>query len=168
MFLNALRSSLLLALLLGSGWGALAAEVLSGPYPGKVERVVDGDTLAVRVTVWLQQDLSVLVRVRGIDAPEMRGKCAAEKLRARQAAAALGKLVAGGTVVLTKIEGDKYFGRVLADVVTPEGQDIGDALLAGGVARHYDGDARQGWCAIGAGDPADPEELAQAEARAGN
>src|SRR5687767_1843559 len=34
-----------------------AAEILPGPYAGAVERVVDGDTLAVRVNVWLGQEL---------------------------------------------------------------------------------------------------------------
>jgi endonuclease YncB( thermonuclease family) len=46
---------------------APAAERLSGPYSAAVERVVDGDTLAVRVRVWLGHELAVLVRVRGID-----------------------------------------------------------------------------------------------------
>lgn len=127
-----------------------AAEMLAGPYRATVERVVDGDTLAVRVTVWLQQDVRVLVRVRGIDAPEMRGRCEGEKLQARDAAEALSRLVAGGEVVLMQIEGDKYYGRVVADVISQTGEDIGGALLANGMARQYAGNARQGWCEIGA------------------
>jgi len=142
--------------------GTAGAGTLAGPYVGAVERVVDGDTIAVRVTVWLEQDLRVLVRVRGIDAPELRGRCPGEKRRAEDAAAALGRLVAGGTVVLTAIEGDKFYGRVVADVVTPEGDDVGAALVEGGFARPYDGRARQGWCEIGALEPAG--ELAQIEA----
>jgi len=115
MFLSPLRALLIPALLLSVWTGAVcAAEMLPGPYQGRVERAVDGDTLAVRVTVWLHQELYVLVRVRGIDAPELRGRCESEKLCARDAADALARLVAGGPVVLTRIEGDKYFGRVLA------------------------------------------------------
>ena len=140
-----------------------AAGTLAGPYVGAVERVVDGDTIAVRVTVWLEQDLRVLVRVRGIDAPELRGRCTSEKERAADATAALGRLVAGGSVVLTEIEGDKFYGRVVADVVTLEGRDIAAALVQGGFARPYDGSARQGWCDIGALDPAEDAELAQVE-----
>jgi endonuclease YncB( thermonuclease family) len=118
-----------------------------------VERVVDGDTLAVRVTVWLGQELRVLVRVRGVDAPELRGACEAEKARARDAAAALARLVSGGSVVLTAIEGDKYYGRVLADVTTTEGNHVGLALISGGFVRPYDGGTRSGWCEIGATEP---------------
>src|SRR4051794_22304064 len=83
---------------------AAAAEMLAGPYVGAVERVVDGDTIAVKVTVWLEQDLRVLVRVRGIDAPEVHGRCADERERAGAATAELARLVAGGAVVLTRIE----------------------------------------------------------------
>jgi endonuclease YncB( thermonuclease family) len=142
--------------------GAARADVLPGPYLGVVERVVDGDTLAIRVTVWLDLDLRVLVRVRGIDAPEMRGRCDMEKSRAAKATVALQKLIGSGAVVLTEIEGDKYFGRVLADVGTPDGKDIGASLLAGGFVRSYDGRARAAWCAIGAIDG--PAELAKAAA----
>jgi endonuclease YncB( thermonuclease family) len=131
---------------------AAAAEILPGPYVGAVERVVDGDTLDVRVTVWLGQELRVLVRVRGVDAPEVRGRCDSEKARAAAATAALGRLVAGGSVVLTSIEGDKYYGRVLADVVTPDGEDVALSLIAGGLARPYEGGVRGAWCEIGGAD----------------
>jgi endonuclease YncB( thermonuclease family) len=137
------------------------AEMLPGPYAASIERVVDGDTLAVRVTIWLQQDIRVLVRVRGVDAPEIRGRCESEKSRAAAATAELARLVADGPVILTAIEGDKYFGRVVADVATREGGNVGAALLAAGVARAYDGGARQSWCEIGARDAASESELAQ-------
>jgi endonuclease YncB( thermonuclease family) len=153
MFLQpAIRIALLL-LALGPPGSAAAAEVLPGPYHASVERVIDGDTLAVRVSVWLGQELRVLVRVRGVDAPELRGDCDAEKARARNAQAALARLVAGGPVVLTAIEGDKYYGRVVADVTTSEGNHVGLALISGGFVRPYDGAARSGWCEIGAAAP---------------
>lgn len=142
---------------------ALASDRLAGPYVGAVERVVDGDTLAVRVTVWLDLELDVLVRLRGIDAPELRGRCESEKTRAVASAAALASLVAAGPVVLTNVEGDKYFGRVLADVLTPEGVDIAAALLRAGHARAYQGGSRGGWCEIGALDGSEAE-LAQVAA----
>jgi hypothetical protein len=106
--------------------------MLSGPYTASVERVVDGDTLAVRVTVWLQQEVHVLVRLRGIDAPELRGDCDLERIRAAEAAAALQHLVAAGAVQLTEIEGDKYHGRVIADVTTEAG-DVGEGARRPGI-----------------------------------
>ena len=35
---------------------------------------------------------------------------------------------------------------VPADVATPAGRDLGQLMLATGRARHYDGEARLGWC----------------------
>lgn len=127
-----------------------AGQMLPGPYQAAVERVVDGDTLGVRVTVWLGQSLDVLVRVRGIDAPEIRGRCDSEKAGARAATTALERLVSDGPVVLTRIEGGKYFGRVVADVTTQAGEDVGAALLAAGHARAYDGGRRRSWCDVSA------------------
>ena len=140
---------------------ARAADTLTGPYAAAVERIVDGDTLAVRVTVWLGQELAVLVRVRGIDAPELRGDCDSEKARAVDAAAALERLVGGQPVVLSEIEGDKYFGRVLSNVVTTGGADVAAALIAAGLARPYDGGERLSWCEVGS--LIDEREVARAE-----
>ena len=167
MFLSTIRSAVLVLLALAAASGVAAeresrSEALPGPYLAVVERVVDGDTLSVRVTVWLDLDLSVLVRVRGIDAPELRGRCESEVRRAKAAAAALSRLIAGGAVVLTEIEGDKYFGRVVADVVTPAGQDVGAALLASGHARRYSGGSRGGWCEIGSIEAGERARLAGA------
>lgn len=139
---------------------AAATERLAGPYPAEVERVVDGDTLAVRVAIWIAQDLNVLVRIRGVDAPELRGRCDDEKARARAAMVALEELVAGGQVALTAIEGDKYFGRVIADVTTPAGENISAALIAGGYVRTYDGGKRGSWCGGDIGGVETPNDLA--------
>ncbi len=126
-----------------------ASQTLAGPYVAAVERVVDGDTIRARVMIWLGQDLSILVRIRGIDAPELRGRCEGEKASARDAAAALERLVSQGTIVLTQIEGGKYFGRVVADVATSQGLDVAATLVAGGYARAYGGGARGDWCEVG-------------------
>jgi micrococcal nuclease len=137
-----------------------SADRLPGPYDAAVERVVDGDTIAVRVTVWLGLELAVSVRVRGIDAPELRGDCESEKARAAQATAALARMIGDEPVTLRSIEGDKYFGRVLSDVATARGEDVAAALLAAGLARPYDGGERPSWCQIGAL-PVGREELAR-------
>ena len=150
MFLVPIRRTLLALVGLCFPAAAAAGDRLAGPYLAAVERIIDGDTLAVRVTVWLGHDIRVLVRVRGVDAPELRGECESEEAQAAAAAVALARLVEPGPVSLTNIEGDKYFGRVLADVRSPKGVDIGAALLQGGYARPYKGGRRGGWCAVGA------------------
>ena len=123
-----------------------AGQTLAGPYTAHVERVIDGDTLAVRVPVWIGQELRVLVRVRGIDAPERKGRCAAERALAKRASAYLEAIIAGGPVRLSRVSGGKYFGRVLADVTTAEGNDVARQLLRRKLVRPYRGKARAGWC----------------------
>lgn len=149
---------LLLAALLG---GAVAAgalvtapdralsrlpERMEGPFSAEVIEVVDGDTMDVRVHIWLGQDVVTRVRLTGIDTPELRGQCPAEKILAEKARDMLKNLVAAGEVTLRDVAFDKYGGRVLARVMDGEGRALADRLIAAGLARPYDGKARAGWC----------------------
>jgi endonuclease YncB( thermonuclease family) len=128
--------------------GGASAETLPGPIAADVVRVVDGDTLALRARIWIGIDIVVNARIRGIDAPELRGRCATEKALARSAREHLAALTGDGHVRLLGIENDKYAGRVLADVVTDGGVDLGTAMLDSGLARPYDGGARAPWCDV--------------------
>ena len=49
-------------------------------------------------------------------------------------------------VRLRDIRYGKYAGRVLARVETAGGEDLGQGLMAAGLARPYDGRARVSWC----------------------
>ena len=124
------------------------AEVLPGPVAADVIRVIDGDTLALRARIWIGIDIVVNARIRGIDAPELRGRCGAEKALAEDALARLEALAGGKSVRLRRVENDKYAGRVLADIVTDDGIDLGAAMLESGLARPYDGSARAPWCDV--------------------
>ncbi|MGB1986736.1 MAG: thermonuclease family protein, partial [Parvibaculales bacterium] len=66
---------------------AAAKQVLPGPFAFELLEVIDGDTFRARVDIWLGQSVTVKVRLKGVDTPEMNGKCAAEKKLARQAKA---------------------------------------------------------------------------------
>jgi micrococcal nuclease len=123
-----------------------AAETLPGPVRARVLGVIDGDTIAVQARIWLGQDVDIHVRLTGIDAPELKGKCAQERRAAEEARATLAKLVSPGEVILSEIRYDKYGGRVLARVAAPDGTDLAQALMARHLARPYDGRARAGWC----------------------
>jgi endonuclease YncB( thermonuclease family) len=138
--------SALLALALAAG--AATAETISGPVAADVIRVIDGDTLAVRARIWIGLDIVVSARIRGIDTPELNGKCDREKALAEAARGHLVSVVAAGKVRLRQIENDKYAGRVLADIVTDDGSDLRDAMLASGLARPYDGGGRDPWCGV--------------------
>jgi endonuclease YncB( thermonuclease family) len=86
------------------------------------------------------------VRLRGVDAPELKAACADEWRRARSASAALRKLLAEGEVTIFNIGPDKYNGRVVADAATRLTPNISDALLNAGHVRRYNGGHRNGWC----------------------
>lgn len=143
-----MRALLSVAIFMSALMGSVAQakETLSGPFPAEVLRVVDGDTLDVRITVWLGQYLQTRVRLSGIDTPEKRGKCAEEKKLARDAQQALEKYIETGTVVLKNVTTGKYAGRVLADVETASGQPLSELLIQNGFARPYQGKKRLGWC----------------------
>lgn len=131
--------------------GAAGLRALPGPLAVTPLRVIDGDTFEARASVWFGHEVVVLVRVRGVDAPELRGRCQQETARARDAADALRDILASGPVVLTDLSPDKYHGRVVASawVANKRGvrDPVGDLLVAGGYARPYDGRARASWCA---------------------
>lgn len=141
------KRHLLVALLtVASSWPVAATEqTIEGPIPATVLRVVDGDTIAVRASIWLGQEVETMVRVAGVDTPELRGKCQREKDLARQARQFVETLV-GEKVRLHDITHDKYGFRVLARVEAPQGSDLAAALISEGLGRPYGGKQRDGWC----------------------
>lgn len=144
----------LAALLMLAAAPSLAVSRISGPLPARVTDVVDGDTLAVRVTIWLDQEVVTRVRLDGIDTPESRSSCADEKRMAQEARQKLAALVASategkgdGSIRLYDVEYDKYGGRVRARVTLADGTDLAQAMIRAGHARPYQGGKRQPWCA---------------------
>ena len=95
--------------------------------------VTDGDTFKARVPVWDGVEIVTAVRLSGIDTPELKGKCPAEKVLALKAKARLAELLVG-TIVISEVEPDKFSGRVDA-LVTANGQDVAGILVADGLAR---------------------------------
>jgi micrococcal nuclease len=118
------------------------------PLPVDVVRTIDGDTFLARVHQRDGRNLFARVRLRGIDAPEMKAACREELDKAEAATDALRALLGQGSVTIYNLGSDKY-GRVLADVATRQTANVSAALLAGGYARTYNGGHRDGWCARG-------------------
>ncbi len=112
-----------------------------------VVSVYDGDTLSVNVPDWPPVvGQRVPVRVRGIDAPEIRGRCALEKAQARAARDLLRRMLnEADQVTLRGVERGKYF-RLVATVLA-DGRNVADVLIAHGLARPYEGRGpRASWC----------------------
>lgn len=122
-------------------------------YDAVVVGHVDGDTLAVQVHVWPPSQLvlpRVLVRLRGIDTPERRGQCQAERLAATHAARRVAELVPLQSPIL--IEGPEagtFAGRVVAEILLPNyPSTLSDLLLSEGWAVEMQEKRTTDWCAL--------------------
>lgn len=147
--MRSLRPAAVLAvvttLMVPSG-GAGVPETVPGPIAARLLGVVDGDTIIVRARIWLGQDVETRLRLDGVDAPELKGRCERERRAAAAARDFIRSLGSGGRVVLRDIQYGKYAGRVVARVETPAGADFAEALLRAGLGRPYDGGRRPSWC----------------------
>ena len=123
-------------------------------------RNYDGDTVTVNLIDLKDIDMDetyaaiwkkIGIRVNGIDTPEMRGKCAAEKVLAKEAKYLVRDLLKDAEYIsIRDISRGKYF-RLVADVIvnpgTPDELNIKDALLEAGLAVPYDGGRKtHSWC----------------------
>jgi len=123
--------------------------IASAAQAGPILRVIDGDTYIIAAP-WLPPELgkTLSLRVLGIDTPEhgRKAKCPEEAALADKATTAAKAWIATAkTVTVTLRHWDKYGGRVDGTVIL-DGQSIGDRLIKAGLARRYDGGAKQSWC----------------------
>ena len=120
---------------------------VANAVPAVVDYIFDGDTFSAGVKLDADVEITVRVRLINIDTPEMNGKCKAEKVMAQSARDLLGVLIPRGTVVeLKNIKDDKYLGRINANVILPDGRDVGRVMIDSGLARPYSGGKRAPWC----------------------
>ncbi len=132
-------------------WAGLAlALILAHPagaetYRWPVTGVYDGDTIRVRLDRLPPEFRRATVRVNGVDAPEIKGKCQAEREAAIRARDFVRREISEAKVVeFANIKREKY-GRILADV-TIDGRGLAGLLISHGLARPYAGKKRQPWC----------------------
>jgi endonuclease YncB( thermonuclease family) len=123
-----------------------AAAPAAPSLPADVLRVLDGDTFEARVHVWPGLDITTKVRLRGIDAPELRARCPSERTRAEAARDALRDMLSEGAIGVYGVSLDKYGGRVVADTSTRATANVSAEMLRRGLARSYKGGHRDGWC----------------------
>tara|TARA_R110001632_G_scaffold67102_1_gene157766 strand:- start:457 stop:924 length:468 start_codon:yes stop_codon:yes gene_type:complete len=111
------------------------------------EYAYDGDTIYVAIPGLPGEIANMSVRVRGVDTPEIRGKCESEKHLAKQARDyARNRLKSAKSVEFCEPEWGRYGGRVVASVRI-DGSPLDVELISNGLARAYDGKTkRQPWC----------------------
>ena len=102
---------------------------------GKCIRVIDGDTIDVRVGNWLTGKI-YRVRMIGIDAPETKHPRKGTEPYGRKAARELRKALEGRKVYLElDSEAVDRYGRLLAYVYRSDGMDPQATLIRNGLAR---------------------------------
>ena len=116
--------------------------------PVVVKHIVDGDTFIGDVKLSDEMEvMSVSIRLRNVDTPEIHGECDAEIRKARYAKQRLAELIpVGSTIEIKNIKNDKYAGRIDANVFDSANRDVGNILVRENVGRKYSGGKRKPWC----------------------
>ncbi len=107
---------------------ALGADAATQPVRvEKVERVIDGDTVVLAS--------GEVIRLAGINTPELARKDQPEQPLAREARDALQELIAGHAIEIQEAPGNKdRYGRTLAYLLIPTGDTVQELLLRQGLA----------------------------------
>ena len=112
----------------------------------EVTSIYDADTFTVNINSYPSiVGERISIRVLGVDAPEIRSKCKAENVIARQAKQfTVEKLRSARIIELRNIQRGKYF-RILANVYI-DNENLAESLIKAGHGREYKGGKRKGWC----------------------
>ncbi len=109
--------------------------VAYGPYRAVVERVVDGDTVHVMVSLGVDEYAYRMIRIRGVNAPEVFSGPPEERERGKAARDFLTQLLPQGTRCRPATQRDTTtFGRYVADIELEDGRDVATALVEAGHA----------------------------------
>lgn len=118
-----------------------------GPYPAKLERVIDGDTVQAMVQVYPDVWMDVSIRVAGENAPELHGQCAVERALALDAKKQLAGLLGdpGSPFRLTVSVLDSW-RRAVGQIDNQAGVAV-NAIMAQSWRPYAPGQWRDGyWC----------------------
>ena len=143
--LDRMKNILIILILLNSIIIESNAEDYSDVSVSRIIKVIDGDTF--RVDIHELPDIigkNIRIRILGIDAPEINGKCAFEKelaIKARDFVQIL--LDNADSVILKNLDRGNFF-RLLAEVIV-DGKNLGELLVAKDLAVRYQG-KKSSWC----------------------
>lgn len=102
--------------------------------------VTDGDTFVIKTDGVPYE----VVRVAGLDTPEIKGRCRAEVDLAHAARERAGELL--GDRVMIERHKVGYYGRTIASVQLEDGRDFTSVMIAEGLGRAYHQGRRRSWC----------------------
>lgn len=125
-------------------------------YEAEIVRIVDADTLTVKMHLLPGLEYTLNVRSRGVDAPELkRHQCDWEETIAIEAKEAIERrFPIGSWVYIENIEEGSFAGRIIADIKQRYGNQrwrtVTDVLLEkeGRWGVHYQRGKQFNWCRI--------------------
>jgi len=139
------KISLVIALCLGA-FIVQAATAYGTVTVSKVISVYDGDTFRVNIdSLPALVGKNIPIRLKGVDTPEIQGKCQYERnlaLKARDFVR--NKLANAKEIRLQELQRGKYF-RIVADVIV-DGMSLEKELLENELAYKYSGGKKSSWC----------------------
>lgn len=97
-------------------------------YRAQVVRIIDADTLHLRIDLGFHASLTVPCRLRGVDAPEL------DTEQGREARVFLIELLVGEALVVESYRDRQSFARWIVDAWLPDGRSLGDVLVNAGYA----------------------------------
>jgi micrococcal nuclease len=114
-------------------------------YKAHVLRVLDGDTIEVTIDVGFNISINQIVRLSGIDSPEIHSLNEKEKQAGLFVKDYVSELLIGEDVFLQTIKYDDKYGRYLANVVLMDGSMLNEHLINIGFVNSYDGGTKAEW-----------------------
>jgi len=142
-----MKNILIILILFNSIIAASNAEDYSDVSVSRIIKVIDGDTF--RVDINELPDIigkNIRIRILGINAPEINGKCAFEKELAIKARDFVQILLNNADLVVLKNLNRGNFFRLLAEVIV-DGKNLGELLVVNDLAVRYQGQKKSSWCA---------------------
>ena len=116
------------------------ADYVMYEYSAELVRVIDGDTVVLRVDCGFRLHFEDRFRLYGIDTPETRGVLVETKRKGDAATVEVARLLALGPLTIKTYKPDKY-GRWLAELFVHQADgvvvDVCQSLVAGGFAKVY-------------------------------
>jgi micrococcal nuclease len=137
---------------------AETADEIATSYKAEIVRVLDGDTVEVKIELLPELFQVIHVREGNLDTPEKRrgrfgAQCEQELEFGKLVSQYVMDLLPIGTVVqIENVRLGKYAGRTIGDIkltLEPDGPlvDLGDHLISQGMAVSYDGGTKNKvWC----------------------
>lgn len=109
-------------------------------------RCYDGDTCTVIIPYLPEPFTTVRVRLRGVDAPEIRGKCMQEKARAHKAKTSVNAWMREARTIDLRNASLGLYGRVVADIILDGSINMAERLLDEGLAVRSVMKRSDRWC----------------------